>query len=495
MFNLHTTRWQVGGLWTILLLLAMPLAAQDADVQLRLQQSLDLQAETLERRLLADEDYQPAGQPQLIIEGRAYPVGDNVDDLGRALYVALQQRQWSAVVYFLQRYAALDDADPMLLAFAQGSLARVQGDLRGAEAFFRQLLLLQPGFLPGQLELARVLFENHKNPEAYQSFEQIAAQLDPLDERQSGVRRTVQNFLQALDQRHAWQGSVAFGPIWNDNLNQSSGSRTCLLELNGQCYYERKVPDALSATGVDYEFSLNRQFSLSGHHGMYVRALWYGQSYDETREYNESTLNLQSGYRYQDQRHQFRLAPVVELTAQGDKLLHDAWGVHAEWMYHLNPRRVFKLEGSSRQLRYQDDRFDRYNGPSHAVYATVWQVLPNNWTAFAGLDWQYRDAEDETLAYQQPGLRLGMAGALNQHLHTTLLLSHRERRHQAFSAVLGERRSDDEQSVTLILRAPTLQVAGFEPVLTLRHRKIRSNVDWLYSHDRNQVSLKLERRF
>ncbi|WP_417578686.1 surface lipoprotein assembly modifier [Nitrincola sp.] len=495
MFDMPITRWQVGGLGTILLLLAMPLAAQDADVQLRLQQSLDQQAETLERRLLADEDYQPAGQPQLIIEGRAYPVGDNVDDLGRALYVALQQRQWSAVVYFLPRYAALADADPMLLAFAQGSLARAQGDLRGAEAFFRQLLVLQPGFLPGQLELARVLFENHKNREAYQRFEQISAQLDPLDTRQTGVRRTVASFLQALDQRHAWQGSVALGPIWNDNLNQSSGSRTCLLEQGGICYYERKVPDAVAATGVDYELSLNRQFSLSGHHGMYVRALWYGQSYEDTREYNESTLNLQLGYRYQNQRDQFRLAPLVEFTAQGDQLLHDAWGLQAEWLHHLTPRRVFKLEGSSRVLDYKDSRFDRYKGPSHALYATLWQVLPNDWTLFGGLDWQYRDADDDTLAYKQPGVRIGGAAPLSPHLHTTLLLSHRERRHQAFSAVLGERREDDEQSLTLILRAPTLQIAGFEPVLTLRHRKTRSNVDWLYSHDRNQVSLKLERRF
>ena len=45
----------------------------------------------------------------------------------------------------------------MLVAYAEGGLARAVGDFDEAEARYRTLLDLQDDFLPGQLELARVL--------------------------------------------------------------------------------------------------------------------------------------------------------------------------------------------------------------------------------------------------------------------------------------------------------------------------------------------------
>src|SRR3546814_8686029 len=59
----------------------------------------------------------------------------------------------------------------MLVHYAEGGLARERGDLFAAEAEYRALLELQADFLPGQLELARALFENHKDREAHRAFQ------------------------------------------------------------------------------------------------------------------------------------------------------------------------------------------------------------------------------------------------------------------------------------------------------------------------------------
>lgn len=33
------------------------------------------------------------------------------------------------------------------------------------------------------------------------------------------------------------------------------------------------------------------------------------------------------------------------------------------------------------------------------------------------------------------------------------------------------------------------------PSLTVKYSKVQSNIDWLYSYDKNSISLKLERQF
>ena len=60
----------------------------------------------------------------------------------------------------------------------------LNGDLRGAERSYRQLLALQPDFQPGRIELARVLFENQRDRESEATFRAVLAQLhsDGLEE-------------------------------------------------------------------------------------------------------------------------------------------------------------------------------------------------------------------------------------------------------------------------------------------------------------------------
>jgi hypothetical protein len=445
-----------------------------------------------ERALLKDE--LDAERPTITVDGKTYTVEHNVNDVGRALYLSLQHRQWTAVQRFLDEYLTLPDRDPLLVHYAQGALARTQGRYAEAEREYRALLALQPDFLPARLELARVLFEDQQDREAGQLFDAIAASLDAGDPKTSGVRETVTTFQTALANRREWNGSFALGPTWNDNLNRSSAGSTCLLYLSGNCFFTRTTPDAIASTGYDYDANLNKRWALRGHHGLYFRSLLFGQGYRDNSGYNELTSITQAGYSYRSGRHSVSLAPSFEYYAWGNKALYGAWGAHAEWSWTLSPTSLLKLEGDWKQMRYRIANYaDNYDGVVRSAYATYFRSLGARWTVFGGVDVVDSDSAQAVYGYLQKGVRLGASLQWPAGFSSTLFASYRHRDYRGYSELLGARRADDEQGYNFILKATRWSVAGFTPLLTLRHNRVRSNVDWLYDYDKNVISLKLER--
>ncbi|MDX3911277.1 MAG: hypothetical protein QHC67_15880 [Sphingobium sp.] len=208
--------------------MATPASAQienGQDTRLRLDQQLDQQRARQEEKGLEGIDGTDAPD-SLVIDGKTYAVGNNVDDIGKALYISVGRRQWADVRRFLATYELLPDHDPMLVHYAKGGLARAGGDLAEAEREYRALLKLNSTFLPGQLELGRVLFENRKDRDAKRAFQAIRDQLADGGEQAQGVLRNVDAFLGALKKRQGWQVNLALGPSYSDNVNQSSASYT-----------------------------------------------------------------------------------------------------------------------------------------------------------------------------------------------------------------------------------------------------------------------------
>lgn len=477
----------------IFLLGSTALQAADEDTNLRLNQRIEGNANAQEQELLQGELDE---QPSMTINGETITIGNNANDLGRALYLSLDHRQWQAANAFLQRYRVLPDADPMLLHYADGMLARGRGQLTTAEKQFRALLQLQPGFLPGQLELARILFENQQDQQAEMLFEQIRSNLDASDTQTLGIRISVDRFLAALDQRQGWQGSLNLGPTWSNNLNQSSESDTCLLATNsGVCIVRRTLPEAISATGLDYEGTLNRRVALNGHHGLYARALLYGYSYRDYSEFNESTLIANVGYSYRSARNQYSLAPSFETNRIGNEGMYSAWGGRAEWLHQLSQRSAIKLEGTYRDMRYQNPLYRYNDGGNTALFATGWHVFSPRWTLFGGVDLTERRTQEAVYGYQQGGVRLGASLTLQSGVRASLFSSFRHREYAEYSPLLGAKRRDDETNHTLIINVPRLAWHGITPNLSIKHTEVRSSVDWLYSYDRTQVSLRLEKLF
>lgn len=476
----------------VLLLAAADVGAQQDDLRRVLEQGSELRHRQQDQQRLQQVESQ---RPTITIDGQTLRVERTVDDLGRALYLSLQQQQWQAAAAFLSEYIELPGHDPLLRHYAQGALARVAGDHARAAREYQRLLATQPDFLPARLELARVYAEDQRDHEAVALFSVIAADINRDDPATAGVRARVDGYLTALQARQRWKGALAAGPAWSDNTNRSSASRTCLFGVGADCIIERKLPDAQRAAGLDYDANLERRWALSGHHGLYVRGLAFGQAWRGHSAYNELSASVQAGYSWRSARHTVRLAPSYDYQALGNHPLQGGSGVHGEWQYALDARSLLKLEADWKRQRYrQQGLADNYDGELAALYATWFRALNPRWTVFAGVDLTDSSAADAANGYRQRGIRLGLARQWSG-TTATVFASLRERDYDAWSPLLEARRQDSEQNLIAIVRSERLAVAGLVPSLSLRYARIDSNVGWLYSHDRSLLSLKWERAF
>lgn len=484
--------------------------ATDNDTQLRLSQ--DIQKQQFQKdQILQEQQRDPNILPSMVIQGETIQVKPNIEEIGRALYIAVMQKQWQAVVIYLDAYLKFTHHDQSLVSFAQGALARVQGQAPQAEQHFRDALALQPQNQIIQLELARVLTEQQKNKDAKQLFQQVQDHLtqshDPVAQN---MMKTVDTYIAGLDQRDAWQGSIALGGRYATNLNSSAEYNNTsfwyatdtngdyLLDEDGNKILVYTVnqgsPAPIDTTGLDYEATLSKRWSLSGNNGLAFRGISYGQIYDQYANYNELTLNLNAGYSYQDQRNQVFIGPVFEHKYYGHDPYYNAWGARAEWMKFIGKDKALKLEAEIKDLNY--NTYHSQDGIEYSAFSTFWKILPQQWMIFGGIDFVDHNTEEKYIgAYQQEGLRIGLNKQFKSGFNATLSNSYRWRQYDKYAVKFEARRHDFEQSYNLILSANQWQFYGLTPTLNYRYNHNASNVDWLYRYDKHQVSLKLEHRF
>ncbi|WP_374574013.1 surface lipoprotein assembly modifier [Acinetobacter sp.] len=478
------------------------LHAADNDTRLRLDQ--ELLQQKIEQQQPFIQQQQADQLPAMVIDGETIKVEKNLNDVGRALYIAVMQKQWQAASIYLDSYLKLEGYDPSLAHFAQGALARMQGQPQQAEQHFQQALALQPQNSMIKLELARLLTERQKNKEAKQLFQQVKDQLaQSADPSVQNIGKTVDLYLNGLKQRDAWQGSVSAGTRYAANINSSS-EQTATWTIYAEDGNGNKVPvqqvtrgtpAQINAAALDYEAALSKRWSMQSNHGIALKAFGYGRAYDSRKDYNETTLNFNAGYSYQDQRNQLLIVPVYEHRRVQNESLSNAWGARAEWMRFIGQDKAFKLEAEIKDI--DNVKYSTQSGMENSVFSTFWKVLPQQWTLFGGLDYVDHNSEEQYFtAYEQQGVRLGLSKQFKEAgFNAALFSSYRWRQYDKYNSVLEEKRQDFEQNYTLVFSAPKWELYGLTPNLTYQYNKNRSNVDWLYSYDKHNVSLKLERRF
>ncbi len=154
-----------------------------------------------------------------------------------------------------------------------------------------------------------------------------------------------------------------------------------------------------------------------------------------------------------------------------------------------------KLELEAEYQDYRPAHLDYQSDWQWSSYFSYWHQLPNKWLLFGGLDWTQKDNDQKVHAYQLFGGRLGVNRAWGDAVDINLFTSFRQRKYGDFSSLLNERRTDNEQSYTLMLSSKALSFYGVTPLFTWTHKRVTSNVDWLYTYQQNEVSIKLEKRF
>ncbi|MEX0445691.1 surface lipoprotein assembly modifier [Xenorhabdus sp. SGI246] len=429
----------------------------------------------------------------IVINGRTFQVENNLNDIGQALYLAVNHRQWPDVSRFLAAYQKLSGHDAMLVNFAQGGLARFEGDLDLAAYHYQQILNQQPDFLRIKLELARVYFEDHKNREAEDLF---SASSEP-QQLPEAVLKNINSYLEAIKLRNGWRGSFSAGYAYNDNVNMSPDQESFsqYYDLKNNRFFQSQVPRAIKAWGMSYDATLNRRYQLIGHHGIFGRGLIYGENYRDYHDENENTFQLIGGYNYKNRSHNISFGPVFEYKQRAGDTFYRATGLKTEWGWGITSQTALNIELEHKQLRHQQ-HYRRKDGALTSSYLTLSHAINKEFILFGGGDWVYRDNDLHPAdRYQQWGARAGIAGQIYRGINGSLFATLRDRRFGAYSPMLRARRQDTEQIYTAVIKIPAAEILGMTPSVTFRHRRNHSNVDWLYSFNKNEVLIRLEKYF
>ncbi|WP_288063519.1 porin family protein [Rodentibacter caecimuris] len=424
---------------------------------------------------------------EITLEGESFNVENNVEAVGQALYIALNRQLWQYAEKFLAQYENFPDHQDQLVWFVKGALARERGDLVEAEQYYRALLQSEPDFLRGQLDLARILFENKKNTESTALFQQLAAQ--PLPD---GVQLTIHDYQQALQERESWQHSLTIGYQYHQNINQSSQKEVCLLYKEDQCLINRRSPQALNAHGWRYDFNTQRRLSLTGNHGFMFYLNSYGQFYPKQGDYNENTVKTYGGYSFRHAKTDITVAPLLEYNTFGNHRYYHGWGGHFEWTQTISPRHSWNLQFEHKKLQYSQHYSTFNKADISSLFGTWYYLFMPQTTLFGGIDWSSRRTADNTQSYRMQGIRLGFNYQFDFGLNTTFLALLRQYKYQDYHAALELTRQDKQQIYLAVLKMPSWNFKGITPNFVLKHTRNRSNADYVYSYKQSEIQLNFE---
>ncbi|WP_152669836.1 MULTISPECIES: porin family protein [Xenorhabdus] len=426
-----------------------------------------------------------------VIPGQELKGANNLKKISQALYLAINYQQWQDVRRLMLIYQKIPGYDPFLIDFAQGGLARIEGNLALATSYYQKILRQKPNFTRIKLELARLYFEDHKNQESAQLFKEISEQYQ-LPEM---VLKNIDSYLAAVTQRNGWNGSFSLGYIYDDNINMSPNQKPiCLFYKEGTCVVERKVPKPIKAWGGTYNATLNRRYQLAGHHGVFGRGLIYGENYRNDHDENKNMFQLFSGYSYKSKKQDFSFGPLFEYQQYAENTGYHAIGAKMEWQWAVSEDTTLYAELGHKKLSYKP-RYSENDSELSSAYLSLSHAISEKLILFGGGNWSYQHNRQPTSRYQQWGVNAGIAGQIYPHINGSLFVTLRQQRFGAYSPLLGARRQDNEQIYTAAIKFPAAKILGMTPSLTFRHRHNHSNVNWLYSYDKNEVQIQLEKYF
>ncbi len=302
---------------------------------------------------------------------------------------ALRQRAWDLLTPILPLYAQIKEYDPILLAYAQGAMARQQGQHALAVKAYRAIIAQQPDLVYVRFDLAAMLYENKEYEAAKDQFIKVKA--DDIDER---LRHIADRYLMQIQRKTGWNLQAGAQYVQNSNVNNASSVK----EFNIGPYVFIKNEEAMpkKAEGLSAFLTLDRDINIEGNHYATIAAQLNGTRYWDESEYNEHTLRLESGYKHQDIKASFSLSPFYEQSWLGDARYGHNIGLVSEYSRWLSSNTQVIGAYIYANKRYHDQGLQRYEGNLHAFSSGIAYFVSSTLVLNGGTDHQidHLNAED-----------------------------------------------------------------------------------------------------
>ncbi|MGV6988784.1 surface lipoprotein assembly modifier [Testudinibacter sp. P80/BLE/0925] len=406
------------------------------------------------------------------------------------LNLALQQRNPELIQELLAIYRTFAQHDPILIQFAEATLAQLAQDYPLAISRFREILAVNPDLNPVRIELAKSLFQDRQDNAARDQFEKAKSAVGVP----APVVKLIDSYLDALQQRSGWQSRFSAYYLRDGNVNNTSSNRE--IENTGFVKDERMLPQ--SAHGIAYSFSLERDFNLSAAHYLHFGTELFGKNFWDNHAYDDIYHRTYLGYSHKSALQTLSVLPFYEKRWYGNQSYKWANGVRGEYRRWLNANWQLSTALEHAEQHYYDNQ--NLNGHSQLASATLlWLRSPRQFFYF-GSDYNREQTRVWQYSNNTRTLRLGWGQEWQWGTSSRLGLSYAQR-HYKDQAKLGEMiplgkvRNDKIYNVNLTLWKRDWHVWGITPKLHFNWKKQASNLPSMYSYTQKNANLIFEKTF
>lgn len=406
----------------------------------------------------------------------------------QAINQAIISKSWQQLDKLLTEYRQQTGYDLTLWRYAKGAWFHSQKHYKAAIHLYREMLADNPNLLYPRFDLAVMLFKDKQYVAAKSQFLRVQAA-----NNLSTLHQLSEQYLLAIDKAQTWQFDTALNYRVDNNVNNASASRT--IQLGNVTFI--KTPDSIpqKAHGISYAFSAERDKNLFGAHYLNVGANLSGDYYWDASQYDTTRVRLSGGYRYKSAKQTWSLNPFVEGFWLGGNHYRNNVGVELGINHRLTNRLQIGGNITAASQYYMDNSYRRFNSKSLSI-GTQAVYFPSAKQYFLiGTDLDNDNAKDRSESYRSNRLRLGWGYEWQHGISSRFNYSVAYKSHKAPHYLFAKVRRDTTQQAELTLWKRDWHLWGLTPKITFHWLDIDSNIADLYSRQKQQVFLNIEKSF
>lgn len=435
------------------------------------------------------------------------------DDLKRNLKLtesilnqAMLREDWETIISIMKFYPQMQGRDIILEGYVKGALERHHGDYQTAISTYREITDSHPELDYVKLEMATAMFDNRQYTDAEEILKALAD--TPLD---IAAQRDIYMYRKAIAKQNEWNFHVNVGRVFDNNVNSANSDEYLYLPQHPVYITEGKVSVSDDVIwipfgkdrdskpykdwGTRYGLSAGKEKNISGNSYVTFSAGVNGEIFDQYKDYNDNTVFLTTGYKYQNARHWVKFAPLINKRWWGSSSYSTSGGGSVEYGYR--PTNLWQLSVSETYLeqRYDNNKYKGYNGQSHIISAQVSHSFNDNFAVFGNISYKKEVTREKAYGSRYPYATLGTYARVGQWIAGNTSVTYGKQFYSAPYAVFANMdRNDKQYSVNASVWKPEFDIVGMRPKLNFSYQNVKSSIR-PYTRNQSQFALTLSRDF
>ena len=420
---------------------------------------------------------------------------NNPEELEKLLVEAIRLNEVEGLKVLLPLYAKVDVSrrDDSLIDWGNAIIAMNDGRTAEAVTLYRKLIANLPDNRILRFQTALALYRNNELIAAKEQLQKLrSSNISEAD------RKTLDNFIAAIDRGDSWSFSGSLSYIHDNNVNNVAPKGTRIQLGNGRSLESSREQE--KANGISYSFDADKKWSLTDNYYSSLHGSLSGTYYFNKKSYNDVTARVAAGGGFRNNKIDLEITPFVQKRlygrgSNGDDKLHaysNSAGLSVSNTYWMTPKWRLQTNAEFSYDKYVK-LYDYLDGRRISLNNTLMYSPNQKQYWFAGLDLSHKGARSASDAYNRFSTRLGWGQEWGKGISTRLIGSF-GKRYAKGEDFFNIKRRDNEYNANLALWHRNIHFFGITPRIVFSYSKIDSN-NKFYSYDTSKVYLDFSRSF